>query len=179
MGDIINIDNYLRLNIQDAVMVLISTILIVIFVKKFFWNYVQDYLAAREAHIQNELDESATKLKESEDLKAQYEEKMAGVKAEAKEIIAIAKENASKEAMSIVSKAKDNAQAMKEKATLDIENEKAKVKEQIKEEISEVAFLAAAKVVGKELDETTHKKYVSDFIDEAEKTKAGEGLWQG
>lgn len=171
--DIINIDNYLRLDVQDAVMVLISTILIILFVKKFFWNYVQEYLDARQAHIQNELDESAAKLKESEALKMQYEEKMANVKSEAKEIIAIAKENASKEAQTIVSKAKDNAEAMKEKATLDIENEKAKVKEQIKEEISEVAFLAAAKVVGKELDEQTHKKYVEDFIEQA-----GEEPWQ-
>lgn len=173
MGDIINIDNYLRLNVQDAVMVLISTILIVIFVKKFFWNYVQDYLAAREAHIQNELDESANKLKESETLKVQYEEKMAGVKSEAKEIIAVAKENASVEAQGIIVKARENAEAMKEKAALDIENEKAKVKEQIKEEISEVAFLAATKVVGKELDEATQKKYVDDFIE-----KAGEDSWQ-
>lgn len=171
--DIINIDNYLRLDVQDAVMVLISTILIIIFVKKFFWNYVQNYLDARQAHIQNELDESAAKLKESEELKMQYEEKMANAKSEAKEIIAIAKDNASKEAQGIVAKAKDNAEAMKEKAALDIENERAKVKEQIKEEISEVAFLAAAKVVGKELDETTHKKYVDDFI-----TQAGEESWQ-
>lgn len=172
----INIDNYLRLNIQDAVMVLISTILIILFVKKFFWNYVREYLDARQAHIQSELDESAAKLKESEALKEQYEEKMANAKTEAKEIIAIAKENASKEAGNIVSKAKSNASAIKEKAALDIENEKAKVKEQIKEEISEVAFLAAAKVVEKELDEKTHKKYVDDFIEQAE--KAGDGSWQ-
>ena len=174
--DIINIDNYLRLDVQDAIMVLISTILIVMFVKKFFWNYVHEYLDARQAHIQNELEESAAKLKESEELKMQYEEKMAGVKSEAKEIIAIAKEDASKDAQGIVAKAKDNAQAMKEKAALDIENEKAKVKDAIKEEISEVAFLAAAKVVGKELDEDIHKKYVDDFIEQAE--KAGDDTWQ-
>lgn len=98
---------------------------------------------------------------------------MAGAKAEAKEIIAIAKDNASKEANDILAKAKENAEAMKEKAALDIENEKSKVKAQIKEEISEVAFLAASKVVGKELDEETHKKYVDDFIEQA-----GDDSWQ-
>lgn len=169
----INIDNYLRLNFQDAIMVLISTILVVVFVKKFFWKHVQTYLEGRAAHIQSELDESAEKLKESELLKAQYEEKMVNVKSEAKEILTIAKENASKEAADIVGKAKSNAKVIKEKATFEIENERFKIKEQIKEEISEVAFMAAKKVVAKELDEETQKKYVEDFIE-----KAGDESWQ-
>ena len=165
--DLINIDDYLRINLYDAILVLISTFLIVCIAKKFFWNFVKDYLDKRSAVIQEQLDESANKLKESTALKAEYEEKLSGVKAEAKEIIAIAKETASKEAEDIVAKAKDSAEAMKEKAALEIENEKARVKKQIKEEISEVAFLAASKVVLKELDEETHKKYVSDFIEQA------------
>lgn len=169
----INIDNYLRLNIQDAIMVLISTILIVLFVKKFFWKHVQAYLEARAAHIQSELDQSALNLQASENLKVQYEEKMANVKSEAKEIISIAKDNATKEASEIVLKAKENATQLKNRAAFEIENEKAKVREQMKEEISEVAFMAAKKVIAKELDEQTQKKYVEDFID-----KAGEGSWQ-
>lgn len=173
MDNVVNIDNYLRIDIQDAIMVIISTVLIVLIAKKFFWKYAKDYLDARSAHIQGELDASAAKLQESESLKMMYEEKMANAKGEAAEVVADAKARASKEANGIVEKAKENAEAMKQKANLDIENEKAKVKERIKEEISEVAFLAASKVVGKELDESIHKKYVEDFIDEA-----GEESWR-
>ncbi|NBK98237.1 MAG: ATP synthase F0 subunit B [Erysipelotrichia bacterium] len=178
MNDLINIDDYLRINLYDAVLVLISTFLIVFIVKKFFWNYVREYLEKRQALIAEQLNDSASKLEESEQLKAQYEEKLANAKTEAKEIISIAKENASKEASAIIVKAKNNAEAMKEKATLDIENERAKVKDAIKEEISEVAFLAAAKVVEKELDEDVHKKYVDDFIEQVEKVKTGDETWQ-
>lgn len=165
--DLINIDDYLRINVYDAILVLISTILIVCIVKRFFWKYVREYFDKRTAIIQGQLDESANKLKESEALKAQYEEKMAGAKEEARGIIAAAKDSASKEAEEIVTKAKASAEAIKEKAALEIEHEKARVKKQIKEEISEVAFLAASKVVLKELDEETHKKYVDDFIEQA------------
>ncbi len=171
--DIINIDDYLRINLYDAVLVLISTLLIVFIVKKFFWKYVHEYLDQRQAFIQSQLDESKANLEQSEQLKAQYEEKMANVKAEASQLMANAKSAASKEANAIVSKAHESANAIKEKAALDIENEKVKVREQLKEEISEVAFLAAKKIVEKELDETTHKKYVEDFIEEA-----GEEKWQ-
>lgn len=173
MDNMINIDDYLRINLYDAVLVLISTLLIVLIVKKFFWNYVRQYLEQRQAFIQSQLDESKANLQESEKLKTQYEEKMANAKQEALDLISAAKNTASREAGEIVSKARDDAYAIKEKAEMEIEHEKAKVREQLKEEISEVAFLAARKIVEKELDESTHKKYVEDFIDEA-----GEQTWQ-
>lgn len=173
MDNMINIDDYLRINLYDAVLVLISTLLIVLIVKKFFWNYVRQYLEQRQAFIQSQLDESKVNLQESEKLKTQYEEKMANAKQEALDLISAAKNTASREAGEIVSKARDDAHAIKEKAEMEIEHEKAKVREQLKEEISEVAFLAARKIVEKELDESTHKKYVEDFIDEA-----GEQTWQ-
>ena len=173
MDNMINIDDYLRINHYDAVLVLISTLLIVLIVKKFFWNYVRQYLEQRQAFIQSQLDESKANLQESEKLKTQYEEKMANAKQEALDLISAAKNTASREAGEIVSKARDDAHAIKEKAEMEIEHEKAKVREQLKEEISEVAFLAARKIVEKELDESTHRKYVEDFIDEA-----GEQTWQ-
>ena len=77
MDNMINIDDYLRINLYDAVLVLISTLLIVLIVKKFFWNYVRQYLEQRQAFIQSQLDESKANLQESEKLKTQYEEKMA------------------------------------------------------------------------------------------------------
>ena len=61
--DLINIDDYLRINVYDAILVLISTILIVLIVKKFFWNYVREYFDKRTAFIQSQLDETANKLK--------------------------------------------------------------------------------------------------------------------
>ena len=44
----------------------------------------------------------------------------------------------------------------------------------IKKEITEVAFLAAEKIVGKELNDEEQKKYIDDFIN-----NAGETPWQG
>ena len=118
MDNMINIDDYLRINLYDAVLVLISTLLIVLIVKKFFWNYVRQYLEQRQAFIQSQLDESKANLQESEKLKTQYEEKMANAKQEALDLISAAKNTASREAGEIVSKARDDAHAIKEKAEM-------------------------------------------------------------
>ena len=112
MDNMINIDDYLRINLYDAVLVLISTLLIVLIVKKFFWNYVRQYLEQRQAFIQSQLDESKANLQESEKLKTQYEEKMANAKQEALDLISPAKNTASREAGEIVSKARDDAHAI-------------------------------------------------------------------
>lgn len=169
----INIDNYLRINLVDMGMVLISTFLIVLIVKRYFWKYVKQYLDARQLHIQTELATTSQNLHQSEELKAQYAEQMKHARSDADSIILDAKQKASREAEAIIIHAEEHAQTVKAKAFQDIEYEKAKVKEQMKEEISEVAFLAAKKVVAKELDEDVHKKYVKDFIDQA-----GGDSWQ-
>lgn len=169
----INISNYLRINTTDMVMVLISTFLIVLICKKFFWNVLKDYLQKREDFIQSQLDESSSKLAESEKLKSEYEEKIRSAKTEAKQIIENAEMNAKEEANDIVDKAKKLAAATKEKAEQDIEYEKEKARKDMKQQISDVSFAIASKLMQEELTDETHKKYVDEFINEA-----GDDVWQ-
>lgn len=169
----LNIYNYLRINLVDMVMILISTTLIVLIAKKFFWNIIQDYLEKRKAYIQSQLDEAALNNQESERLKTAAEQELNTLKSEAKEILSTAQQNAKKEAELIVAEAKDSAALIKNKAQNDIEQEKRQVMKQIKEEMSEIALMAASKVVEKELDDELHRKYVQEFINEA-----GDQKWQ-
>ena len=53
-----------------------------------------------------------------------------------------------------------------EKAQQDIETEVHHAKKQIQEEITEVAFMSAQKILEKEIDEETQKNYVEAFIKE-------------
>lgn len=169
----VNIEDFLRIDLQDMVMILISTFLIVVIVKNKFWKYFRAYLDGRQQFIQSQLDEGSAKLKESEALEAQYEAQLATVKDEANEIIANANANAKAQANVIIDTAKNQAEAMKQKAAIEIEHDKSQAQAEMKQQISEVAFMAAQKVVGKELDESLHKQYVDDFIEQA-----GEDQWQ-
>ncbi len=165
--EIINIDNYLRIDLVDMVMVLISTALIVIIAKKYFWNIVKEYLEKRNQFIQSQLAEAVTKNEEGEKFKAEAEEELKALKAQSKEMLSATQENAKKEAAAIVNDAKEAAASIKERAQSDIEKEKRQVMSQIKDEMSEIALLAASKVVDKELDDELHRKYVQEFIDKA------------
>ena len=107
---------------------------------------------------------------EGEAFKQQYAQQLKGAKNEAHEIIEAAKLSAKQEGAQILSKARVDANNAVEKAQRDIEREKMMAEK----EITEVAFLAAEKIVGKELNDEEQKKYIDDFIN-----NAGETPWQG
>ena len=70
-----NIDNYLRISLTDVVLVCISTFLIVMIAKKFFWDKLLTLNFKRQALIQENIDSSVQLKKEAEDIKEQYVEK--------------------------------------------------------------------------------------------------------
>lgn len=164
----INISNYLRINLQDMALVLISTALIILIAKKFFWKYAQAYLDGRSAFVAGELEAAQDNRQQSEQMKSEYEEKLANAHDEAVGIIESAKHKAGVEANQILEQAHNDARMYKEKAQVEIEKEKTSIRKNIKDEISDIAFLAAKKVVEKEMDDETHKKYVQDFIEQAQ-----------
>ena len=71
-----NIDNYLRISFTDVVLVCISTLLIVLFAKHFFWNKLVAFVKKRQDLIQENIDASITLKEEASQIKAQYDEKM-------------------------------------------------------------------------------------------------------
>ena len=66
----------------------------------------------------------------------------------------------------ILRNANQRAEAMLEKASADIQQEKKKALNEAKDEISELALSIAAKVVDRELTEEDHQRLVEQFIED-------------
>ncbi|MFV0380990.1 MAG: F0F1 ATP synthase subunit B [Breznakia sp.] len=162
--DIINIDNYLRINLTDMTLILISTTLIIVFVRVFFWKNVKQYLDKRQAVIQDSLDGAKVELEKSEAIKAEYEAKMRGAREEANELMNNAKLIADTEAHDIITHAKEDATAIRDRAYQDMSDEKIKMVRELKKESSDVAFEVAKKLLEKEVNEEVRKRYVDEFM---------------
>ena len=162
----INIDNYLRINFTDMILVLISTLIICIVAKKFFWEYALAYFDSRKALIQQQLDHAKQSELEGEEYKRQYANQLKDIKNEANIILEKARNDAKAEGSLIVEKAQNDARLTLEKAQRDIETEKLNAQKQIRKEIADVAFVAAKQILEKEIDEDTQRKYVDQFISE-------------
>lgn len=99
-----NIDNYLRISLTDVVLVCISTFLIVMFAKKFFWDKLLTLIQKRQDLIQENIDSSVAIKKQAEDVKEKYDEKLRNVSQEAHTILVSARAHADQEKQQIIKK---------------------------------------------------------------------------
>ena len=162
-----NVANYLRINLQDMVMTLISTVLIVLFAKHFFWDKILAFVKKRQDLIQDNIDSSEDLKKAALAQKEKYDVQMQHAGQDAHVIIETARVNATQQKKEILDQANSEAARIKAKAQEDIDRDRLKAQDEMKEAISDVAIEAAKKLVDKEMDESTQRKFVDDFLAKA------------
>ena len=130
-------------------------------------------LNKRTEGIQSSIDEAETKLREANELKAEYEGQLKDIRDERNSIMEKALERAEIESNKIVAEARENAEGILEKARRQIEGDKQRMMEELKAEVSSLSIAVASKVLEKELDEISHRDMIQHFIDEV-----GEVKWE-
>lgn len=169
--DSFNIDNYLRISLTDVVLVCISTFLIVLIAKKFFWDKLLAYIQKRQDMIQDNIDSSVKIKEEAQSIKERYDEKMKNAGKEAHAILESARASAAQEKQQILNQTQDEVVRLKKQAQEEIERDKRNAQKDMKEAIGSVALEISKKLLKKEVDEQEQKKYIDDFIDEAGSAK--------
>ncbi len=135
--------------------------------KKFAWKPILNALYEREESIENALNAAEKARREMADLKAGNEQLLAEARRE--------KENILREAMllkdGIIAEAKEKASAETKKnietARQQIENEKAKAINEMKQQMVEISLMIAEKVIRKEMaGNEQQQEMVNKLIDE-------------
>ncbi|MBP3524146.1 MAG: F0F1 ATP synthase subunit B [Clostridia bacterium] len=134
-------------------------------VKVFFLDKIKAIIDARREAADKEITDAKTAKEEAMVIKATYEQNMLESKAEAEKILQSAQQTAAKRGEQIISDAQKTAVAMKQRAEAEIAQEKRRVLNETKDEISEIAMAIAGKVVGRELTASDHAQMVDSFID--------------
>ena len=135
-------------------------------VKVFFLDKIKAIIDARREAADKEITDARTAKEEAMVIKATYEQNMLESKAKAEKILQNAQQTAAQRSEQIISDAQKTAVAMKQRAEAEIAQEKKRVLNETKDEISEIAMAIAGKVVGRELTAEDHAKMVDSFIDE-------------
>ncbi len=162
-----NVANYLRISISDVIMVFISTMLIILFAKHFFWDKILVFIQKRQDLIQSNIDESVELKNEAQAQKDKYDEKLKSAGQEAHVILETARADATKQKDKILDQAQVEAGRIKERAQEEMAREQRRANLEMQNAISDVAIEAAKKLVDKEMDGSTQRKFVDDFIRQA------------
>ena len=139
---------------------LINLLLLFLLLKHFLFKPVQNVLNARQAEIDKTYAEADAAQTRAEELRDEYEKRIADAKAEAADITKAANQKAQAHYDEVVLEAKADAARLMEKAEAQIEQEKKKAMD----EISGIAVDIASKVVEREIDEKDHEALISEFI---------------
>ena len=158
----------ISVNIWSILISLANLVIIFLLLKKLLFKPVKKTLAARQAQVDKIYDDAAAAKQTAEADRAEYEQKLADVKAEAEEILTDARERADRMSEEIIGDAKDKAQAKLERAEEEIAQEKKKAMAELKDDVSALSVDIAEKLLGREIDEKDHAELIDKFISEVD-----------
>lgn len=155
----------ISINLVDM-LVTIGNLLVLTWVfKKILWERVQAVLAQRRSQVDSIYQEAEASRSEAEQSKLLYRTKLDHADEEADSIIRQATERADRLSDEIVAEAEKKAADAIRKADADIELEKKKAMNELKDEISGISVQIARSVVQREINEEDHKELIDSFID--------------
>ena len=137
------------------------------------FNPVRDMLKKRQQMVAETRDTANKEKEDAGKLKAQYEEKLKNAEAEAEEILSAARKRALKNERTILEEAKEEAARIIANANVQIELEKKKAMDDLKQEVVSIATMMAGKVVAASIDEKLSDQLLSDTLKEI-----GDDTWQ-
>ena len=159
-------ETFVGVNFWTALFILLNTLVIFFVAKKFLFGPVMKIITDRQQEIDDMYAQAGSAREEAQKLQSQYEEKLSQAAATSERLVKEAAVRAQGREEEIIREANQRAEAIRAKASADIAQEKKKVLNDAKDEISVIALAIAGKVVGRELDAADQSKLVDSFIEE-------------
>jgi F-type H+-transporting ATPase subunit b len=147
---------------------LITVVVLVLILKKFFFEKVHSFMEARQQQVVNTLQEAQATREEAQQKLEEYEAQMARAESEKREIIKKAMQEAKDQAGAVLEDAGKEASQVREQTRREIERDKLIAKKELQREIGDMAVLAAGKIIGEELNPKRQAEVVDKIIEEAE-----------
>ncbi|BDI33192.1 hypothetical protein CCAX7_52430 [Capsulimonas corticalis] len=143
---------------------ILGFLLLLFFLNKVVFTKVFAFLDQRQADIKGTYDQLDADRAAMDRLRGEYEQRLAGIEAEAREKIQAAVKEAQTLRDNLVADAHQQADAILEKGRSDSERERQKAFLEMRQQIVTLAITAAGKVIGESLDPARHTALVDGFI---------------
>lgn len=156
-----------------VVFTVVNTLILFFVLKHFLYDKVKKVLDSRKAEVEQIYSDADAKNEAASAMKAEYELKLKEAKSTAADILSEAAAKAKTRSDEIVSDGHVKVTHMITQANSQIEQDKKKAVNEMRDEIAGLALCAASQVVERELDDAGHRKLIEDFIE-----KTGEIKWQ-
>ncbi len=143
-----------------------NLLVLYLFLKKLLFKPIKNMIDSRQKEIDDMYSDAENSRSSAASLKAEYEEKIERANEESEEILKKAVRKAQLREEEILAEASEKAQRTLERATEQVELEKKRAINEVKNEVSDMAICIAAAVIERDVKEDEHKDLIDRFIDE-------------
>jgi len=143
---------------------IISFVILLIVLKKVAWTPILKALDEREKGIKENIEAAKLAREEADRALADYQRKMAEAQAEAASVVSKARQDAERLREELIEKSKAESQALVERARKQIELESEAAIKAIRAEVAELAVVAAEKIINRTLTPEDHKRLAAEGL---------------
>lgn len=156
-------------DVRDLLIQLCATILLFVVVRIFFWKPITNILEKRREAMDKALAEAQESRDHAKELEAELSTQLTEAKNNVKAILTKAEQDGNLRREQIILEAQEEAKRRLNNLELELEQEKNSMEKQIRQEIIDVAFAAAEKIVAKEIDQDKYMDVVEEILKGATK----------
>ena len=157
----------------DAIVLALSMLVLFTALSYLLFNPVRDMLEKRKQRVVDDQETAKREKAEAIAFKEEYDLKLKQVDKEAEAILSEARKKAKQNEMKIVAEAKEEAARIIARANAEIELEKKRALDGMKQEMITIAAMMAEKVVAAAIDTNVQESLIDETLKEM-----GEGTWQ-
>lgn len=157
----------------DTIVLALSMLVLFTLLSYLLFNPVRDLLEKRKQRVVDDQETAKREKEEAIAYKEEYDKKLKEIDKEAQEILSVARKKAKKNETKIVAEAKEEAARIIERANAEIELEKKRALDDMKQEMITMASMMAEKVVTASIDTNVQESLIEETLKEM-----GEHTWQ-
>ena len=132
---------------------------------------VRKFMQGRSERIRSQFEGASRQEKIANELKAEYERRLAGIEKEKEEILQSARKLAGENSRRLLEEARAEADGMRVRAHTDIELERERVKDEMKQAIIEVSAEMTQKLVAISVDKNLQERLFTQTMQELEEVR--------
>ena len=158
-------ESFVGVNVWTMLFAWCNLLVLYLFLKKILFKPMKEMIDSRQKEVDDMYENAENAEKEALEMKVSYEEKLNKANVESEEILKTATRRAQLKEEEIIRDAQNEASRIFDRAHEQIELEKKRALSEVKDEVSGMAIEIAGAVIGREVSEKEHAKFIDSFID--------------
>lgn len=151
---------------DEFIPMLVAFLILLAILVKFGWPMFNGILTKRETTIREALEKSEQARIESERVLAEYQDKLIEARQEAATIISEAKQQAEAQRAATTARAQEEAEKIIAKAREAMESEKKAAIAELQASVADIAVAAMARVVKEDFSDADHRRLIEKSVEE-------------